>query len=314
MKTALIFGAGGFVGRYLALELKACGYRVFGSDILENENARVCDGYRTCDLMDGEDVKALVGEVRPDALINLAAISSVGMSWKMPAKTVQVNVCGGINILEAAREKASKAQLLFIGSSEEYAISTDPISEDRELNAGNPYGISKLAFEQFCEIYRSRFGMKIHHVRSFNHTGVGQSDRFVIPSWCRQAARISMSGAPGVMRVGNTDVIRDFGSVKDVVRAYRMVLESGDCSEVYNIGSGKGVKLSELLDFIVSLSKQPITVEQDPELMRPSDNPVIICDHSLITERLGWEPEYSIFDTVKEMFEAFLKEEAEKKA
>ena len=111
------------------------------------------------------------------------------------------------------------------------------------------------------------------------------------------------------MKVGNTEVVRDFGCVKDVVRAYRMVLESGDCETVYNIGSGQGVKLTDLLSYIISLSRQPITAEQDPALMRPSDNPVIICDHSLITERLGWQPEYTIFDTVKEMFEEYSRQE-----
>ena len=309
MKTALIFGAGGFVGRYLTRELKEHGYRVAGSDVVKTESARECDAFECCDLLDMEAVRRTVDLFQPDLIVNLAAISSVGQSWKMPGKTMEVNVCGGLNILEAARASVPQAGILFVGSSEEYAVADGPIREDAKLNAGNPYGISKLALEQFSEIYRSRYGMKVHHVRSFNHTGIGQSEGFVIPSWCRQAARISESGKPGVMKVGNTEVIRDFGCVKDVVRAYRMVLESGDCETVYNIGNGQGVKLADLLAYIISLSKQPITAEQDPALMRPSDNPVIICDHSLITERLGWEPEYTIFDTVKEMFEEYSRQE-----
>ena len=314
MKKALIFGAGGFVGRYLSLELQSHGYYIIGSDVSQTASSRVCDTFEICDLLDSSSINEIIEKHRPDAVVNLAAISSVGQSWKMPQKTIEVNVNGGLNILEAVKLHVPEASVLFIGSSEEYAVSSGPISETTALNANNPYGISKLAQEQFSEIYRTRYHVKIHHVRSFNHTGVGQADRFVIPSWCRQAAEISESGKPGIMKVGNTDVVRDFGNVKDVVRAYRMVLESEDCSTVYNIGSGAGVKLSDLLSYIVSLSKQPITVKQDPNLFRPADNPSIVCDHSLITERLGWTPEYTIFETVKAMFEDYSKKLSEQLA
>ena len=341
MKTALIFGAAGFVGRYLAEELSSHGYRVVGSDVInpviEHAEAGGCpeignagvgghsetrsieigdtrgaesgfSAFAVCDLLDAAGILRVVEQYRPTAIINLAAVSSVGQTWKIPQKTMEVNVNGALNILEAARSFAPEASILFVGSSEEYAVSEEPISESTPLNANNPYGISKVAMEQFSEIYRNRYGMKIHSVRSFNHTGVGQKPNFVIPSWCRQAAEITKSGRSGVMKVGNTSVIRDFGNVKDMARAYRLVLESEDCSVIYNIGTGKGILLSDLLEYIVSLSPQEITVEQDPELFRPSDNPVIVCDHSLITQRLGWMPEHSIYDTVKEMYEAFLRE------
>lgn len=308
MKTVLVFGAAGFVGRYLANELASHGYRVVGSDVLDSEGIPGYEDYRVCDLLDAESVRRVVAQYQPVAIVNLAAISSVGLSWKMPQRTMEVNVNGALNILEAARSIAPQASILFVGSSEEYDVSDKPISESAPLNANNPYGISKLALEQFSNIYRTRFGMRIHHVRSFNHTGIGQNPRFVIPGWCRQAAEITKSGKSGVMKVGNTSVVRDFGNVKDVVRAYRLVLESDDCSVIYNIGSGVGVCLSDLLAYIVALSSQEVKVEQDPELFRPADNPVIICDHELITNKLGWEPEFSIYDTVKEMYEAYLNE------
>lgn len=321
MKTALIFGAAGFVGRYLAEELRSHEYYVIGSDVIDPEHVEAasksaakgknrhssgCDAFAVCDLLDAKAVRGVLEQYHPTAIINLAAISSVGQSWKIPQKTVEVNVIGGLNILEASRDVVPEASLLFVGSSEEYAVSDRPIDETSPLNANNPYGISKLALEQFSEIYRTRYGMKVHHVRSFNHTGVGQRDSFVIPSWCRQAAEITRSGRRGVMKVGNTSVVRDFGNVQDVVRAYRLVLESDDCSVIYNVGSGEGVLLSELLAYIVSLSPQEIAVEQDPDLFRPADNPVIVCDHSLITQKLGWEPEFSIYETVKEMYESYL--------
>lgn len=307
MKTALIFGAAGFVGRYLADELKQHRYYVIGSDVVNPGDISGCDDFCNCDLLNPDDVRAAVKQYQPSAIINLAAISSVGQSWKIPQKTMEVNVVGGLNILEAARYIVPEASLLFVGSSEEYAVSDKPISESTALNANNPYGISKLALEQFSEIYRTRYGIKVHHVRSFNHTGIGQKESFVIPSWCRQVAEITKSGKSGIMKVGNTSVVRDFGNVRDVVRAYRLVLESEDSSIIYNIGSGEGVRLSGLLDYLISLSSQEIAVEQDPELFRPADNPVIVCDHSLITKKLGWKPELSIYETVEEMYRNYLK-------
>ena len=308
MKTALIFGAAGFVGRYLSGELKQQGYYIVGSDVLKPDHPSGCDEFAVCDLLNAERVFDLIDRYHPSAIINLAAISSVGQSWKIPQKTMEVNVNGGLNILEAARCAAPEASLLFVGSSEEYAVCDTPISERVPLNANNPYGISKLALEQFSEVYRIRYGMKIHHVRSFNHTGVGQRETFVIPGWCRQAAEITKSGTSGEMRVGNTSVIRDFGNVRDVVRAYRLVLESEDCSLIYNIGTGEGFCLSDLLEYLCSLSPQTITVKQDPDLFRPADNPVIVCDHSLITKKLGWKPEYSIYQTVKEIYDYYLED------
>lgn len=304
MKRVLIFGIGGFVGGYLAKELRQHGYEVYGSDAVEKHP----DGipFQKVDLLDANAVAELIESIHPAAIVNLAAISSVGLSWKIPQATIQVNVVGALNVLEAAKEIKPMPRVLFIGSSEEYAQSDKPIGEDSPLDANNPYGISKMMQEKFAKSYRERYGMKVFCVRSFNHTGVGQNDNFVIPHWCRQAAEISGSGHPGAIRVGNLNVRRDFGNVKDVVRAYRLVLESDDCDQIYNIGTGQSILLRDLLDYISSLSSQPISIEVDPDLIRPSDTPYICCDHSLITKKLGWEPEYSLFDTVKEMMEKYV--------
>lgn len=307
MKRVLIFGVGGFVGGYLTKEFQQHGYEVYGSDVVEKHPEGI--PFRKADLLNAEAIAELVAEIHPDAIVNLAAISSVGLSWKIPQTTIQVNVVGVLNILEAARAITPLPKVLFIGSSEEYAESDKPISETSPLNANNPYGISKMTQERFAESYRERYGMKIYCVRAFNHTGVGQNSNFVIPSWCKQVAEISKSGKPGAMRVGNLNVSRDFGNVKDIVRAYRMVLESDDCSVVYNIGTGASVLLKDLLQYIISMSEQPITVEVDPALIRPVDTPYICCDHSLITQKLGWKPQYTLHETVSEMVEEFKSKE-----
>lgn len=301
----LIFGASGFVGSYLSREFLNSGYQVFGTDKVTGELLSEEVAFQTADLLDAERVERLVDEIHPDMIVNLAAISSVGLSWAIPQTTVSVNVVGTLNILEAARKQEKKPKVMFIGSSEEYAVSSYPIGEDTPLNANNPYGISKLTQERFAELYRKQYGMRVYCVRAFNHTGIGQRNNFVLPSFCKQAAEIEKSGKPGVMKVGNLAVRRDFSSVKDVVRAYRMIVESDNCECTYNVGSGKAYSLQEMLDYIISLCSQQITVKVDPQRVRPVDTPVICCDRSLIQKNLGWEPEYSIFDVLKEMFQKY---------
>lgn len=308
MKKVLIFGIGGFVGRYLSEEFKKNGYEVAGSDVRRTDSIPEYVSFTAADLLDGDAVKALVADVSPDMIINLAAISSVGLSWKIPQTTVSVNVVGALNVLEAARALDHKPKVMFIGSSEEYQASDSPMDESTPLDANNPYGISKVTQERFARLYRSQYGMKVYCVRPFNHTGVGQRDSFVLPSFCKQAAAITKSGTPGVIHVGNLAAKRDFSDVRDIVRAYRMIIESDESDTIYNVGSGQAYGLDELLNYIVSLSPQKIDVQVDPERVRPIDTPLICCDHSLITERLGWKPEYTIFDTLKSMYEAFLRE------
>ena len=305
---ALIFGIGGFVGRYLTHELQSHGYEVAGSDVMLGcglDNVEYYNG----DLLDASFVERVVEKIKPDAIINLAAISSVGASWKIPQTTMQVNVIGALNILEAAGKHASEAKILFIGSSEEYCAKNGTISETDPISANNPYGISKVAQEQFVECYRQRFGLKIHYVRPFNHTGVGQKDSFVLPSFCKQAASIEAAGEPGEIHVGNLSAKRDFSDVRDIARAYRMILESDDDRVVYNVGSGEAYGLDEMLEYIVSLCTVDVKIVVDQERYRPIDTPIVQCDNSLIREKLGWAPEYSIFDTLKEMYEYYLKNE-----
>ncbi|MCI6913983.1 MAG: GDP-mannose 4,6-dehydratase [Lachnospiraceae bacterium] len=308
MKKVLIFGGGGFVGSYLALELKKSGYEVFGSDQLEEDavNSDNLSAYSKANLLNKDEVEALLLRVEPDAVINLAAISSVGASWNIPQLTMEVNVVGALNIMEAARKLENMPRLMFIGSSEEYEAIDAPISEETALNANNPYGISKMTQERFAAVYRERYGMKIFCVRPFNHTGIGQKDTFVLPSFCKQAAEIEKSGKPGVIHVGNLATKRDFSDVRDIVRAYRMILESDNDSVIYNVGSGKAYSLQEMLDYIVGLSKQKIEVEVDKERFRPIDTPLVVCDHSKIEKDLGWKPEYSILDTLKEIFQYYV--------
>lgn len=302
VKRVLIFGIGGFVGPYLAREFEKNGYEVIGSDVVDVQGIKCVKA----NLLDAEAIAKLVSESNVDIIVNLAAISSVGASWNMPQTTISVNVLGALNIMEAARKMEKQPRVLFVGSSEEYAVSDADISEKTALNANNPYGISKATQESFAAIYRERYGMKIYCVRPFNHTGVGQKDNFVLPSFAKQVAEVTKSGKAGVMKVGNLAAIRDFSDVRDVVRAYRMIVEQDNCETTYNVGSGKCFKIEELLRYLISLSNQEIDVQVDPDRFRPVDTPRICCDNTKIRTELGWEPKYSIFDTLKEMYEYYL--------
>lgn len=305
MENVLIFGAGGFVGSYLAREFIEHGYKVFGSDKVHSAMLPSEVDFKSADLMDSEAVEKLVNMINPDIIVNLAAISSVGASWNIPQLTMQVNVIGALNIMEAARKSVKKPKILFVGSSEEYVVSDFPMNEDRQLNASNPYGISKVTQEHFAKLYKEQYGLRIYCVRPFNHTGVGQRDSFVLPSFCKQVAEIEKSGAAGKIKVGNLTVKRDFSHVKDIVRAYRMIVESDNCDLIYNVGSGTTYSLEDMLQYIIKMSNQKIEVEIDQSRFRPTDQPVICCDYSLIKTELGWEPQYTVFDALKEMLEYY---------
>lgn len=307
MKKVLIFGAEGFVGNYLAKEFIENGYEVYGSDLNKENQENTNIPFYALDLLDSTSVEDLVLKVKPNIIVNLAAISSVGLSWSIPQRTMLVNVIGALNIMEAARKCSNAPKILFVGSSEEYVISDYPMSEDRQLNASNPYGISKVTQENFAKLYREQYGLKIFCVRAFNHTGIGQRDSFVLPSFCKQVAEIEKTGCAGIIRVGNLGVRRDFSHVKDIVRAYRMILESNDCNIIYNVGYGRSYSLEEMLQYIINLSNQSIKIEVDPSRFRPTDQPVICCDRSLIGSQLGWEPQYTVFDALREMYEYYKK-------
>lgn len=307
MEKVLIFGASGFVGSYLSQEFLNHDYEVYGSDKNVTEMLPKEVEFQISDILNSIQTEKLIGEINPDIIVNLAAISSVGASWNIPQATIDINVIGALNIMEAARKVEKKPKIMFIGSSEEYIASSLPINENTPLNASNPYGISKISLERFAKLYRDQYGLNIYCVRPFNHTGVGQRESFVLPSFCKQVAKIEKSRKSGVINVGNISVKRDFSHVKDIVRAYRVIVESDCCEVVYNVGSGKAYSLEKMLEYIISLSSQKIEIQIDQSRFRPTDHPVICCDHSLISEKLGWEPEYTVFDALKEMFEYYSK-------
>lgn len=305
MKKVLIFGCAGFVGEYLAKEWKEYGYQVIGTDLVsaKKETMQWVDDYEILDILDAEKIIKLIQTYMPDYIINLAAVSSVGASWNIPQQTMEVNVNGTLNILEAVRQCKKDAKILLVGSSEEYMVSSTKITENHPINANNPYGISKVTQEHFAELYRLEYGLKIITTRTFNHTGVGQTDTFAIPSFVKQAAEIEKSGKEGVIVVGNLSAHRDLGDVRDMVAAYRMILESDTIHTVFNVGSGQCYRLNDILSYIISHSSRKIEIKVDTARLRPLDNPVIWCDNHLLREEIGWSPRYTIYDAIDRMYQ-----------
>lgn len=302
---ALIIGGAGFVGGYLISELASYNYDVHAT-CLPSENITGDCTAHTLDILDKEAVSALLCEVSPDVIFHLAAQSSVALSWKKPQLTAEINVIGSINVLEAVREAEKKMRLLLIGSGEEYGFIREgacPISEEEKLSPGNVYAATKACQGMLGEIYSRGYKMDIIMVRAFNHSGPAQLPMFVISDFCRQIAEIEKGMRPPEMLVGNLSAMRDFTDVRDVVRAYRLLAEKGVSGKTYNVGRGKAVKITDILDMAVSMAKCSVEVKQDSNKMRASDIPIIEPDVSLINADTGWSAEISMERTVNDTLE-----------
>ena len=302
---ALIIGVTGFVGKYLVDELSCAGWDVSGTR-LPTESADLDIPVYGLDILDAASVKNLLRKVSPDHVFHLAAQSSVAISWKQPALTVDVNIKGVVNLLEAVREMETPPRVLLIGSGDEYGYIQPeelPICEDTALRPGNIYACTKIAQGMLGQIYARAYGLEIVIIRAFNHIGRGQTDTFVVPGFCKQIAEIESKNDKGYIKVGNLEVKRDFTDVQDIVKAYHLLAEKGESGEIYNVGSGNSIAIADILEILIKLSNVKIIVEQDPQRMRPSDTPEVRADISKLVECTGWKPEIALEDTLRDVLE-----------
>lgn len=301
LKRILITGANGFVGKYLVSELKSHNYYVIGVDV-QNDSATKVDEYRKVDIRNSCEVEQLISNISPDGIIHLAAQSDPVVSWIIPQETFLLNVNGGINILDAVRRQSKRIKCLFVGSSTIYSDSNDKLSELSPVSYSSPYSVSKLSLEQICLLYNKKYNMDIVVTRSFNHVGVGQKENAAIPSFCKQIIDFE-NGIIHEVKVGNIDVSRDFTNVNDIVRAYRMLLETDNTCGIYNVGSGVAISLRIVLQTLCSFSKTKIKIVEDKERLRINDNSYVCCDNTKIRETTGWHPLITINASLKEMYE-----------
>ena len=302
MSRYLITGVQGFVGRYLVeyLQVREVDAKIAGIDIAKESDMKI--EYHSLDLSDKGQTAQIIQSFKPDYIVHLASISSVGQSWQDPAQCFKNNTNIMLNILEAVRQQNLKTRILSIGSSEEYGdyeVEQMPLSEDYKLEPQNPYAVAKLSQEMLGKVYTA-LGVDVVMTRSFNHIGPRQSDRFVVPSFIKQLVAIS-EGKQTQMQVGNIDVSRDFTDVRDVVAAYYTILHKGKSGEVYNVCSGHAHKLSEIITTAENILGIKANIEVDRNRLRPNDTMLIFGNNQKIKEELGWQPQYSFEQTIKDI-------------
>ncbi|MBV8691702.1 MAG: GDP-mannose 4,6-dehydratase [Actinobacteria bacterium] len=287
-----VTGGHGFVGPYLRAHLEAA-----GDDVVAPP-----DGW---EITDPAQVNAALQEAAPEAIYHLAAISNVVQSWQEPALTFEVNALGTLHLLEAARALETPPRVLLIGSAEVYGkVRPDevPITENTPLRPVTPYAASKVAAEYLGMQAFLAYGLPVLSVRAFNHIGPTQSGGFVVADLARRIVEARRDGIK-TLPVGNLSPRRDFTDVRDVVRAYRLLVEHGAAGEAYNVCSGRDVAVDELAHRLLELSGADLTLETDPALVRPVDLPVLKGDPAKIEQATGWKPEIPLDQTLTEVLE-----------
>lgn len=306
----LITGLTGFAGSHLAeyiltfKNIKIYGTYLFSSEIKNIENIKESVSLHEADIRNYEVLKSVIGEINPDKIFHLAGQTFVGDSFNAPQETLITNIKGQLNIFEAIRELGLSPQIHIACSSDEYGLVYEnelPVKETNAFRPLSPYAVSKVTQDLLAWQYFKNYGLNIVVTRAFNHTGVRRSDSFVCSSFAKQIAMIEKQKQPPVVYTGNLDSIRDFSDVKDIAKAYWLVLEKGRFGEAYNICSGKGYRIKEVLEILISYSKIKIEVKQDSKRLRPSDNPVIIGDYSKFAKITGWKPEIPFEKTLKDL-------------
>lgn len=290
---ALVTGAHGFVGRYLCDHLAAEGDEVLGVDRHDGP-----------DLLDGAGWLALLERERPDAVYHLAGQADVGGSWTAPVETFRANAEGTLNVLEACAAVEVR-RVLAVSSADVYGRVTEadlPLDEESALRPVSPYAASKVSADFVAlQAFLGR-GLGVLRVRAFNHLGAGQTDRFVASALAHRVARNELDGGD-VVPVGNLTPRRDFTDVRDVVRAYRLLVVHGQPGEVYNVCSGHDVAVSELAEQLVQLAERPMRLEPDPALQRPVDIPVLRGDNTRLRTATGWVPEIPLHQTLADLLD-----------
>ena len=304
---AMIIGAAGFVGPYLAAAIQNNLMCEVVCTKLEHENLAIPGvTTRTLDIMEEDDIYNLLVDEHPAYIFHMAAQSSVAYSWRNPSLTVNVNVKGALNLLNAIRRLDYSPRVLIAGSGEEYGYVTPedvPIREDCFLRPGNIYAATKVCQNQMATIYAQAYHMQLIMTRSFNHMGPGQTTTFVMGDFTSQVIKIEKGLQEPVIKVGNLAARRDFTDVRDVVNAYTALAQFGIAGETYNVGTGKALEIRYFLEQIIKQANFDIRIEVDPTKIRPVDVPIIEPDITKIHNATGWKPVISLEQTISDMLD-----------
>ncbi len=287
----LVTGADGFVGSHFSR------FKKISVIPLQDESDAI-------DIRDARRIEQLVSDVKPDAVIHLAAQSFVPRSFENPLETFDINFNGTFALLSALQEADFKGRMLFVGSGDMYGlVDSDslPITELTPVRPRNPYSVSKVAAEALCYQWSQTGPFNIIMARSFNHIGPGQSERFAVSDFARQIVEIKLGLREPKLVVGDIDVTRDFTDVRDVIHAYELLIRKGRNGEIYNVCSGKERSVRSLVERLLLLAGVEVSIVQDPNRLRPSEQRRAYASNKKLQHHTGWQPELELDDSLKDL-------------
>ena len=301
----LITGFSGFVSRHFCeyLERNKVNSFIKGIDVQDHDlnfddYKYLSFDFEKIDLLSANEIERVVCCFKPNFILHLASYSSVAYSWKAPIASFNNNTNIFLNIIEAIRKLNLDTRILSVGSSEEYGNIREenlPLREDSPLNPTSPYAVARVSQELLSKVYIKGYGLDIVLTRSFNHFGPMQKDIFVIASFAKQLTMIKKANySDGNLITGNVSVIRDFSDVRDVVLAYYLLLHNGEKGAIYNVCSGKGISLREVISIMADILNIKIRITVDETLIRPDENIKIIGCNEKLKRSLGWNPKYTL--------------------
>jgi len=300
----LITGIGGFVGHFLTRELLAAGHQVAGYDLTAGNTPKGVKQMVIGSITDGAAVIGAVAAIAPDACIHLAGIASPPAGRLHPEMMLSTNILGTAHILEALREKAPGARFLLASTAYVYGTppADTPVGESAPLSPNGIYAVSKAAAVLMTLAYAQDYSMHAMTARAANHTGPGQNTDFVVPAFARQIASLA-AGEEHTIRVGNLDSERSFMDVRDVVRAYRLLIESGKAGKAYNVAAPDRVRVGWILETLAGIAGVTPRIEVDPAKFRPTDRTPVL-DTALINRDTGWRQQFALSETLREVLHA----------
>jgi GDP-4-dehydro-6-deoxy-D-mannose reductase len=301
VRRILITGGTGFVGSHLIRFLKSSDAKIIA---VSSGNATFQEpgvDYCKADIRNPDDVRAVVREANPSQIYHLAGVSMVADSWTNPRFTFDVNVIGSYNVFEAAMRLSSSPKILNVSTSQVYAPSDSALTETSLLGPSNPYAATKAIAELLMVQYQKFTSGGIITARAFNHTGPGQLPSFLLPSVAKQLAEMEAGLIPEVLKVGNINVKRDFTDVRDVVIAYRELLEKGKIGEIYNVCSGRAIPLADLVGELQKNCSAAVKIEVDPARLRSSEPSQVVGNPTKIWRATGWSPRVPLESTLNDL-------------
>ncbi|HET7213670.1 MAG TPA: GDP-mannose 4,6-dehydratase [Terriglobia bacterium] len=304
-------GATGFVGQHLLRWLAQRRHMIFATYLADPEGELAADAeLLPCDMRERHQVAEVVRHALPHHVYHLAGLSSVTRSFAESRQVWNTNLGGAMNLLDAVRETVPKARVLLVGSGQCYgnvASKSLPVSEEQPLAPDSPYAGSKAAADLLGYQYFRSWNLQVIRARPFNHTGPGQPPQFVCSDLARQVAEIDAGLRSPLLQVGNTKVQRDFSDVRDVVRAYELLLERGAPGAAYNIASGQCVSIAHIIRHLRALCRRAFRVQVQQTRLREGEAMRLYGSHRKLSRATGWKPEYALSQTLSDVYTCWKK-------